>query len=429
MKPLLSFLNRRIRLNAEPAGEHHRLFAPGIKIALNADTTLPEWIQLAPYGSHPTSERDANGEPEAMQVFDAASAARVVKWFNFFPRKLARLARVNSIKVYVGHPDFAPEIWPERIELGSVEELKADDDGLNGRIRWNADALQQVRIHKFPSVAWDTEPIGDGSTEKPVLLWSVGMCRRPNIKNVNAVINAQPDAEEDPEPEPKEAPAMTLLDKIKGLLKEAGIIKESDSEESLLNGLSSMISNIAWKREEEERQKALSGELKAALNAETDVPLQDGVGQVIARLNAATTASADLQQRLDALTAERDSERKARINAMLEHLVETGRISKAEADDAGEAAVAARLNAHPDEVMKELMAKPRLNAKGISLADRVAVGDAFERSTRLNAWIENHMAEKKCDRAAAWEASKADPAMKAIHAAMDEADKARAEHG
>lgn len=427
MKPLAYFLGRRLRLNAESGEDHHRLFAPGIRIALNAEA-LPEWIQLAPFGSWPTSERDAEGNPEATQVFNTDAAAKVVKWFNFFPRKLARLARLNTIKVWVGHPDFAPEVWPERIELGDVVELKADDAGLNGRIRWNADAVQHVRKHKFPSVAWDTEPQGDG-TEVPVLLWSVGMWHRPNIKSVQAVINAAPDAKEDPdEPEPNDKP-MNLLQSIKDLLIKAGLIKESDSDESLLSGIGTLIQNISWRREEEARQEAINKELKTALNAEADVSLEEGVTLVIERMSAAVAAEATLSERINALVAERDSERQARVNALLEHLVETGRMTKAEADAAEDGSARARLNADPAVVEEFMKAKPRLNTGGVQLSSREDVSNAYERSTRLNAWLDEHMATNQCDRGTAWEASKNDPQMKAIHKAMAEADKARAEGG
>jgi phage I-like protein len=78
------------------------------------------------------------------------------------------------VKVWVGHPDFAPNEWPERIELGSITELMIDDNGLNARVEWNAEAMEHVTKHKFPSVAWDCDVNGDG-TETPAMLWSVGM--------------------------------------------------------------------------------------------------------------------------------------------------------------------------------------------------------------------------------------------------------------
>ena len=41
-------------------------------------------------------------------------------------------------------------------------------------------------------MAWDTDEEQPGR-EHPVMLWSVGMTHRPNIKGVRSAINALPD--------------------------------------------------------------------------------------------------------------------------------------------------------------------------------------------------------------------------------------------
>ena len=408
-------MKRFSRLNAEL----QRIFASGLRTHLNA-ADLPEWIQLAPYGEWPTSERNDDGQPEAVQIFTRDDAAALVKRFNAWHRRLSRLARLNSCKVYVGHPDFAPEIWPQRIDLGDVVELSEDENGLNGRIRWNADAATHLKKHAFPSVAWDTDEEQPGR-EHPVMLWSVGMWHRPNIKGVRSAINALPDV-----PDPTQNDNMNLIEQIKALLIKAGLLKETDSEESLLGGISSLIQNIVWKRESEERDAKLASEIKTALNSESDLPVVEGVTQIVARLNADASELGTLRERVNALTAERDAERTARINAILDRLVETGRVSKADADAEGDDSLRARLNADPDKAVAELLQEPaRLNSTPVKITNRTAPEDAFERSARLNAWVDAHMAKNQCDYHAAWEASKADPEMKAIHQAMEDADKAR----
>ena len=52
----------------------------------------------------------------------------------------------------------------------------------------------------------------------------------------------------------------------------------------------------------------------------------EGVTQIVARLNADASELGTLRERVNALTAERDAERTARINAILDRLVETGRV-------------------------------------------------------------------------------------------------------
>ncbi len=418
---------RRVRLNAES----YRIFAPGIKTALNADASaLPEVIQLAPYGSWPTFEKDENGVPEAVQVFDADVARELVNRFNALHRRLFRLARVNSCKVYVGHPDFAPEVWPERIEVADVTELSFDEAGLNGRMRWNADALPLVRKNKFPSVAWDTQVTSPGQ-ERPIMLWSVGMWHRPNIKEVRSVINALP--ETNPEnPDPTNEPNMNLLEQIKALLIKSGLLKETDTDEAVLSGISSMISSVAWQRTQEKENEDMCAVIKTALNAEGDQPLgalvtrlvTDHAGLISAnteretRLNAEVTAATELRERIRELDLfpnirieDRDTERVARNNACVEHLIETGRITKAE-----EEATRTRLNADPDKALAELLQSPsKHGGRPLNVGcTRPVIAEAQERITRINAWTEQHMAEKRVSYDEAYKAAQAAPELKPL---------------
>lgn len=421
---------RRIRLNSEL----YRIFAPGIKTALNAAAdALPEWIQLAPYGEWPTSEKDEKGQPEAVQIFDADGARDLVSRFNALHRRLFRLARLNSCKVYVGHPDFAPEVWPDRVEVADVVELSCDDKGLNGRMRWNADALALVKKNKFPSVAWDTQVTGPGQ-EKPVMLWSVGMWHRPNIKEVRSVINAEPDAPANPATKPE--PTMNILEAIKNLLKKAGLLKDTDTDETLLGALGSLISTIGWRREEEARQMEMNKELKTALNAQADKPLGEFIHDLVishatltaaatdreTRLNAATTEAATLTERINGLTTERDALRTAdaaRINAIVELLIQTGRVTKAE-----EAAARTRLNAEFDTAVAEYLQAPsKLGGRALDIGrTRPAVAEAQERMARINAWTEAHMAEKQVSYDEAYKAAEACPELKPLFAAMKPAN-------
>ncbi len=427
----------RTRLNSEL----HRIFSPGLKTALNANAAeLPEWIQLAPYGEWPTSERNDDGTPEAVQVFTREDAAALVKRFNAWHRRLARLARINSCKAYVGHPDFAPDIWPERVHLADVTELQEDEHGVNGRMRWNADVIAAVRKNRYPSIAWDTE-VTEPGRERPVMVWSVGMTSRPNIKGVRSAINAQPDAT--PESDPETKPEDTMLNNIIKALREAGIVKEGDSEDTVLAQVGSMIQSLAYQRESKAREAEMASKLRTQINAAADVPFDQLVTGIIAahdelrtasaerdtRLNAAAATAAELNERINALAVERDAERRGRINAIIERLVETGRINKADADAQGEDSLSSRLNADIDKTLAEMLDKPvRLNTGSLRLGGhKPAIVAASERATRLNAWVDDYMVRTNCtDRDKAWEASKADKEMAPLHAAMRQADADRA---
>lgn len=407
----------RLRLNAEL----QRLFASGTRTQINAE--MPEWIQLAPYGEWPTSERDESGKPEGVQVFTREDAAALVKRFNAWHRRLGRLARINSCKAYVGHPDFAPDIWPKRVELGDVIELSDDEHGLNGRMRWNTDSDELLKKNPFPSVAWDTDVFEPGR-ERPVMLWSVGMTAKPNIKGVKSAINACADCEDpNDNPPPKDN---TMMNKIKAALVSAGFAKDDDSDDVIQTHVGNMISQLGQHKQYAAQEKARQERLRTALNSE--VPDVDaGLEAAITRINDATAAAAAHQETIDTLTAERDEAREARLNAVLDRMVETGRLSKADADATGEGSVRARFNADFDNTLADLEAKEvRLNTKGLNLGgQKPAMMDASERTARLNAWINERMTSASCDYAAAWAASEGDPEMKKIHQAMKDADQAR----
>lgn len=399
-----------VRLNAEL----QRIFASGLRTQINAE--LPEWIQLAPYGEWPTSERKDDGTPEAVQIFTQADGEALVKRFNAWHRRIARLARLNSCKVYVGHPDFAPDIWPKRIELGDVVEVSADDHGLNGRIRWNDDAGEQLKKHGFPSVAWDTDEQEPGK-ERPVMLWSVGMTSRPNIKGVKSAINALP--EENPEIEPTPEPENNMIKKIKDALCAAGLAKDDDSDEVIQTHVGNMISQMGQQKQWAAQEKAREAKLKTALNSEiTDVDA--GIEATLTRINAAAAEVTTLNERINTLTTERDAARAARINAEIERLIETGRLTKAEADAEGAEGVRARLNADTDKALKELNAVPsRLNTEGLKLGgQKPAIMDARDRMTRINAWTDDYMAKKGVGYDEAYKAAEADPELKPLFAAM-----------
>lgn len=426
--PLHSFFSQLavVRLNAEL----QRIFASGLRTQINAE--LPDWIQLAPYGEWPTSERNADGTPEAVQIFTQADGEALVKRFNAWHRRVARLARLNSCKVYVGHPDFAPDIWPKRIELGDVVEVSADAHGLNGRIRWNDDAGEQLRKHGFPSVAWDTDEQEPGK-ERPVMLWSVGMTSKPNIKGVKSAINALPDSP--PTDPPTTEPTMNLLEQIKALLIKSGLLKDTDTDEAVLSGISSMISSVAWQRTQEKETAELNDTIKTALNsADAAKPLPELVGMLITeraglmsanaeretRINAEKDAAAALRERINTLTTERDAAMAARINAELSRLIETGRLTKAEVDAEGADSVRARLNANTEKTLQELNAVPsRLNTKGLDLGgQKPAIMDARDRMTRINAWTDQHMREKGVGYDEAYKAAEASPELKPLFEAM-----------
>jgi hypothetical protein len=365
------------------------LFAPGLAVALNADTTLPEWIQLAPYGEHPTSRRDK------VQVFNRVAAEGMVTHFNAIWQVLKRKLQINALPVWVGHPDFDEVTWPEKINLGNVTDLEARADGLYGKVQWNAEAPEIIESKgcKFPSAAWECED-GDNNTTHPLWLWSVGMCARPNIKSVQAVCNALPEeTEDDPETEEqttqeKEDPE-PMNPKLIAALIAAGILAEGITDEA------EIIAAVESYKKPEAEKTALTDEEKAAL--------EKRAADAEAGMTTATNAAAALKT--------------THINALIEFAIETGRVSKADS-----ATLLTEINAmEPEKALEAIKTrKPQLNSQRLAIGgQRPAILDAHQRITQLNAWVEKRMAETNCSYDAAWQASQADPAMKVIHEAMD----------
>jgi hypothetical protein len=400
---------RKLEMNAK-APEHPVIFAAGQAIQVNAETELPEVIQIAPFGRWPTRDK------KAVQVFNAEAAAQILSWFNFFPKRILRLARINTVKVWVGHPDFAPNEWPERIELGSITELMVDEKGLNARVQWNAEALEHVTKHKFPSVAWDCD-VNDDGTETPAMLWSVGMWHKPNIKSVQPVINAAEDDDDAENPERAEArttneetkPETNMLKNIMAALVAAGIVKESDDENSILGAIGSMIQSLAWKREETARQAAMATQMRTALNAVADVAdvTDDGIPAVlVTQMNAVITERdahaatiAELNARISTLNAER-------ISQVVERAIETGRATKAD-----EARLITELNADFDGTVSKLTAQAvQLNTKPLKLGGmKPGVMDFQERQSQINTEVTRRMDEQHLSYDDAFNAVKADP--------------------
>lgn len=398
--------------NTESADKPRLIFAPAVAIALNADA-LPEWIQLAPYGEHPTRDK------KRTQVFNAESAAQVVSWFDFWPRKIGRLMGINACPVWVGHPDFDPQTWPQRRQVGAVKELNAREDGLWGKIEWNADAEKALREdgHKFPSVAWDCDESELNADQiTPVMLWSVGMWHKPNIKSVQSVVNAEGDMEDDDddyEDKDKGKDKSTgLMAGIKALLKKDGIMKDTDSDNDVLSAIGSLLSSLAYSRQDKMRREEEVARLRTALNATDDAAEQALIEAVITELNAARSSLTDAMTQITELNA-------ARVQEAVERLIETGRITKAESE-----AVTTELNADfAGALSKRLAAPVQLSSRPIQLnAVKPSVMEAHERRQKLLDWVDRRMSETNCSYDEAWLASKADNEMKAIHAAMDQAD-------
>ena len=350
------------------------LFASGLRAAANA--TDKPWIQLAPFGRFPT------GDKQYVQVLNAAQSDEIVSWFNGVFAKLKRVLGLNCVPVWLGHPDFAPQQWPERRQLGSVIALRTAANGLEAQIEWNADGVATINAGKdiYPSAAWDCDPVAGGNEIMPSLLYSVGMWRTPVIKDVAPVLtaNAQtetPPANPEPTPTPTPENVMNILAKLISMLASLGFLKpDQTTEDDAATGLDAMQTEF----------NAMKGKLADATTAKTKAE-----GDKATAEGALTACNAKLltaEASVTTLTAERDKAKQLLVANAVNHAIETGRISLADKD-----ATVTALNADFDGAHEKLMkAKPALpTAKPLQIGGaRETVADEKAARLVINAWTD-----------------------------------------
>jgi len=384
------------------------LFTCGLEAVINADALPPEWIQAAPFGTFETRERDA------VQVFNAAAAAEMVSWFNFIPRRVMRLMGINSVPIWQGHPDFAPQEWPQRTQLGHVAELEARADGIYARCVWNDAGLSALRAgHKYPSAAWDCEPLNNsGSVKqlKPVMLWSIGMVPVPNIKTAQAVINAAADESPPATDETTTPEAQTMNPLIQSLIT-AGLITEDASEDQASTALAQLIANQITEAE--------ISALRIALAAPDEATLSDLIKLAIEQLSTAATAEVELEQETQinaARITELDTLRTTHINGLLDQAMAAGLITGADRAT-HEAALRADLTTGT-AALKALTATIKLNAPLNIGGARAGLATVAEHQAKIHAWTEERINSAKCSYDEAWQAAKAADELKASFAAI-----------
>lgn len=361
-------------------------------LQVNATGALPEWIQLAPYGEHPTRDR------ASVQVFNAAIAEQLVNAFHGIFAKITRVIGLNTVPIWKGHPDFAPTEWPEKIRLGSITDLAAREDGLWGKAEWNAEAEREIKEnrHRFASSAWDVEELSPGKIQ-PVILWSVGMWHQPNIKSVLPVVNAgteeddtEAEKKSDKEKETKPEPTKPMNPELIKALIEAGLIKEGADEAAANTALMGLLKDIAKAGEDKKKAEEEAAGLKL------EVEKKDGEAEEMkSQINALRTKAAEFA---------------------IKSAIETGRITEAE-----KAGAQIEINADFETYLEKLgMLVPKLNTSPIHLnRSREAVLNAAQRTTIITDWVNAHMAEKQVDYNTAFNAAKTAPELKEVWAQMD----------
>lgn len=381
----------------------HALFSSGLS-ALNAQDG---WVLVAPFGEFPF--RDAQGR-QHVQVFNAENCAAMVTTFNSLWSKLSRVVGSmfggHACPLWLGHPDFAPQIWPKREQLGTIEGLRLTDRGMEALLAYNAagEAVKAAGRHIYPSVSVECEPDAAGRIH-PQLLWSVGLWEKPNIPAVDSIlaVNAVNEDNEatpspEPEPEPNEPETMKLTPQLKALLVALGVMPADAPDDMPEDGINAALSEGVTACDAM-KQKITDAETSKAA-AETAVTASNAQ----AATHTATIAALRLQ----------------RAELAVDGLIASGRIAEADR--------AATLTALNSEAFAEELAKLKTKPPVGNNAP-LKLGEKRGSITTINAareTIANWCAKQGGDYQTAFNASKAADECKAAWAIINKADEGRA---
>lgn len=157
-------------------------------VAFNASYSADTngWVQISPYGNFP--------HEYGIQKVTKEDAERMVAAFNSITN-LAKKAR--GLPFYVGHPDADKRQWNDDKSYGRIKELEAREDGLYGRVVWNAEGKSLIEQDYYdshsPCWKFNPDPRQKGVI-RPYVLQSVGFTNWANI-NVSPIIAANEETE------------------------------------------------------------------------------------------------------------------------------------------------------------------------------------------------------------------------------------------
>jgi hypothetical protein len=377
-----------------------------------AEVADGEWALIAPYGEHPAP----NGQ--YVQKFDRSQADTVVTTWNSITGTAARvfknlwhgLGPKKTLPVWDGHPETDRARWPKEKLLAEITDLRTGDDGLEGRITWNArGAESRSRGPLFPSpLWWHWPPSGEPPTVFPELLESIGLVPTPNIAGVPAwTQNAAPEFEQK-ETEGTEA---DLRPPTSDLRHPNPLATDQEAEAPTQTGENTDMN----------KQRIIEL-LKLAADA-TDEQIETA----LAAASTSTANAATMETQVAALTTERDTlatangalttTNAALIDGALNLAEARGAITPAERETFRE-----KLTANASATIDELKPRKALNTQAIEInGNRIDLSTANSRAELLEKEIaKRQQADSTLDRAAAMAKCQADPALKPLFDAMQD---------
>lgn len=326
---------------------------------------------LIPLGDHP--------HELGIQRLDAEAAQRIVKTFNSILRK----SPLNRVQIYVGHPDSPTHghKYPDKNPHGYIKAVALENHAIDGEEekpylaltpRYGKQArefLENLNYQAF-SPSFGGEAIGkeNGKTVyRPVVLFSVGLTNQPNIPVVPI---ANDKTGEEHTTSTKEN---TMWKWLAGLL---GLSNDATEEEVQKKVKEQLDNSAAQHAADQARIKELENELQTEKSAlENEKSARTQAEEAIA------------------------SERKARVELLVNEAVQAGRLKPADKD----AKVTELCNAQDDEFdgkiaelgnAKAQYKKPE-QMQSRNLGDQQAADD--DRSGQIRHLVNECMEQRNCD--------------------------------
>ena len=394
------------------ANEADMRLSAGICTANIAGVADGEWALIAPYGDHPSPDGSY------LQRFDRAQAEKVVTTWNSITGTAARvfknvmhgLGPKFSTPCWEGHPETDKQRWPKDKLLAEVTDIRTGQDGLEGRVTWNAKgATTRARGPLFPSALWwHWPPSGEPRAVFPELLESIGLVPTPNISGVpawtaNAPFPGIPPEENQPDPGLQHQHHMNHRNQLIALL---GL--KSDADDSAIQ--SSL--------------DAHGAKVTSTANALTEAATAKA--QLETQLTTANVALVAEQAKATGLTTERDTlttantalttANTALVTGILDVVEKRGAITPAERPAFQTRLATANTAA---DTLRELQTRKALNVAQVEInGSRVDLSTANARAAVLTSAVQKRMKDDNCGYDEAFAKCQGDPQLKPLFDAM-----------
>jgi phage I-like protein len=230
-----------------------------------------EWLKLTPWGDFPNVK--------GLQRIEKTDGDNMVAAFNSLRSRASRL--FLGLPVYVGHPDVAPDRYPDKRRYGRINALDSRADGLFAQVAFND--LGKLVIEQghftFASPAWYLRQ--DGQHIRPVELISVGLTNSPQIPG-------DPWAKNETKDSPGENIGHPMPEWLKKLLTTAGLLKADGTEQDAQTAVNELVTTRGRVTELETKLTTATNERTAAV-AERDAvrAVRDSLGTQVSNLTTA----------------------------------------------------------------------------------------------------------------------------------------------